>query len=416
MRVLEPGEDLLFSAGQPLRSSVFTRARLSVLASGKQQITDVSMLQSVAALRRNQTYTVISLVSRAGVGDLIAAGTEYPAWTERYLQLPASLPDRVRRLTQEVTQGTETPYEQAMAIQEELRRVTYDQYISAPPAGRDVVDWFLFENQRGYCDYYATAMAVMCRVLGIPARVAQGYTSGEYVAALGGYRVQQLNAHAWPEIFFPGYGWIEFEPTSSQPLPTRLEGSAASLPIGAPVVPTDRQPEDEDKFGPDETGAEDIEALGAATAQRRMWYARLRATLLVSLAVLSALAFSLFLWWSFSLRGLPSAARAFTEMRRLGRLVGVAQEPHQTPTEYGESLAEAFEPGRDEIRRLVALYVKQRFSRKGLTEAENREVSSLWPGLRARLLRRGLKPRRRRRRASMPWYSPDVLREGGSLR
>jgi hypothetical protein len=278
-----------------------------------------------------------------------------------------------------------------------------------------VVDWFLFENRRGYCDYYATAMAVMCRVLGIPARIAQGYTSGEYVAAVGGYRVHQLNAHAWPELFFPGHGWIEFEPTSSQPLPARLEGSAIPFPAGGALAPSGEQREDEDRFGLDEQGAEDVEALVGATVQRELWYARLRTALLAALAALLGAALVVLLWWHFGLRGLPAATRAFVEMRRLGRLVGVPQELHQTPAEYGESLARAFEQGKEQIRRLVVLYVKERFSRNGLTEAEVSEVDTLWSGLRGTLLHRALQPRWRKRRASTLSIPPDGLREIESL-
>ncbi len=416
VRVLEPGEDLLFSAGQPLHSSLSSRARLLVVTTGGQQITDVSMLQAVAALRRNQTYTIVSLISRAGVGELIHAGTDYPAWTERYLQLPASLPDRVRRLTREVVQGARTPYEQAVAIQEDLRRVTYDQYISAPPAGRDVVDWFLFENRRGYCDYYATAMVVMCRVLGIPARVAQGYTSGEYLPASRSYRIYQLNAHAWPELFFPGYGWIEFEPTSSQPLPARLEGDLASLALGEAGATATQRREDEDKFGPDETGTDEMGASADLAAQRKAWHTRVRTVLLVLLMAVLGAALLALGWWDYSLHGVQTATRAFLEMRRIGRLMGVPQAPHQTPSEYGESLAGAFEPSQEQVRRLVALYVKQRFSKSGLTEAEVREADALWSGLRTKLLRQALKPRWHRHKSSTPWVSADALWPTSSLR
>jgi len=259
-------------------------------------------------------------------------------------------------------------------------------------------------------------MAVMCRILGIPAWVAQGYTSGEYVPALRSYRVYQLNAHAWPELFFPGYGWIEFEPTSSQPLPTRLEGSFASLSPGvAGAIATQRR-EAEDKFEPDEKGADDVGASTGSTAQRNTWYAPVRTALLASLTAFLGAALLAFGWWGFSLRNLQTATRAFLQMHLLGRLMGVPQAPHQTPLEYGESLASAFEPNQDQVRRLVALYVKQRFSRGGLTEAEGREVDALWPGLRTKLLRRALKPRWRKRRSSTPWVSPDAVRPTSFLR
>jgi transglutaminase-like putative cysteine protease len=79
------------------------------------------------------------------------------------------------------------------------------------------VDYVLFVTQQGFCDYYASALAVMARTLGIPSRIATGYAQGQFDADLNAYEVRQNNAHTWPEIYFPRYGWIQFEPTASQP-------------------------------------------------------------------------------------------------------------------------------------------------------------------------------------------------------
>lgn len=85
----------------------------------------------------------------------------------------------------------------------------------APPPDRDAVDWFLSNSREGYCDYFASAMAVMARSLGIPSRVVSGYSTGTLDPACGTYEVRQENAHSWPELFFPAYGWVRFEPTPS---------------------------------------------------------------------------------------------------------------------------------------------------------------------------------------------------------
>ena len=85
----------------------------------------------------------------------------------------------------------------------------------------------MFDLKQGYCDYFATAMVVLARLNGIPARLAVGYTMGQFDPQRGDYRVTELNAHSWPELYFPGYGWIPFEPTSAQAVPERTESAYA---------------------------------------------------------------------------------------------------------------------------------------------------------------------------------------------
>jgi len=417
IRMLQAGEDILFFAGQLVRSSVFASARVGVvpLADG-QQGGDVSMLQALRTLRRNQSYTNVSLVSDATAGHLRAAGTDYPQWVRmRYLQLPRTLPTRVRTLAREIVAGAETPYEQAVAIQEYLRRITYDQYINAPPAGRDVVDWFLFDNRRGYCDYYATAMAMMCRAVGIPARISQGYTPGEYLSNSGTYLVRQLDAHAWPELFFPGYGWIEFEPTASEPLLSRPQddlASLTSLPGNATPLPLNQE---EDKFGPDEVPVDaDVQALGLASQVR--WYSNPLNVLLFGVGVLCLVVLLVLAWWYWGLRGLSTAASVYERMRRLGGLLGVAHRAHQTPVEYGEALANVLASGGEQIRYVAAQYVKQCFSRDGLSQAEEHNLNQQWRELRFVMWRKALRPRLRwRRRRTTHWVPASALRPAGSM-
>lgn len=85
-----------------------------------------------------------------------------------------------------------------------------------PPVGRDVVDYFLFDAPGGFCSYFASAMVVMLRLEGVPARIVSGYAMGDYDFAQHAYRVPASSAHAWVEVYFPSYGWVEFEPTTSQ--------------------------------------------------------------------------------------------------------------------------------------------------------------------------------------------------------
>jgi transglutaminase-like putative cysteine protease len=416
VRMLEAGEDIVFFAGEPLRSTLFVTARLTnVFFAQGQSGTAVSMLQSLRSLRRNQSYTIVSLVSGATTQQLRSAGTDYPDWAQdRYLQLPRTLPERVRNLTHEVVKGATTPYDQAVAIQGYLRRITYDQYINAPPAGRDVVDWFLFENRRGYCDYYASAMAVMCRILGIPARISQGYAPGEYDSASRSYVVRQQDAHAWPELYFPGYGWIDFEPTSSEPEIARPEGGTSPLVPGIGSSTPVPKEEDESKFGADEaTGNEDI--ANVDLAPRQPWYRRL---LYPVLALLGAGAFALLLllaWWFVSLRGLSPAASIYEQMRRLGGLLGVTHQIHQTPAEYGESLSQILAQSQEDVRYVVTQYVQQRFGQHGLSAGEKEELQERWRKLSWTMWRQALKPRLKRRTRTASWVPASALRPPTAL-
>jgi len=170
-------------------------------------------------------YHAEAYISTATVQDLRSASTDYPdAITKRYLKLPNSVPDRVLILAREITTGKTNSYDKAKAIESYLRtNYPYDLEIPAPPTGRDVADYFLFELKKGYCDYYATAMVVLARASGLPARFVSGYSSGSYDLSRAEYVVREMNAHSWVEVYFPEIGWIEFEPTSSQPEVVRKE-------------------------------------------------------------------------------------------------------------------------------------------------------------------------------------------------
>ena len=164
-----------------------------------------------------QSYQVVSLATRVTIAELAAAGTDYPAEIRAtYLQLPAGLPARVARLAQEITTGSANPFQAVTRVQDYLRaNYEYDLDVPAALPGRDVVDTFLFDEPRGFCSHYASAMVVLLRSVGVPARVVAGYAMGDYDFNRGMYRVPISAAHAWVEVYFPGYDWVEFEPTAA---------------------------------------------------------------------------------------------------------------------------------------------------------------------------------------------------------
>ena len=174
------------------------------------------------AITAAPSYQAVSRVSNASVEELRAAGNVYPDWIRtNYLRLPDNIPQRVLDLAIDLTAAEATPYDRAEAIQDYLRQFPYSLDVPAPPIDRDVADFFLFDLQRGYCDYYATTMVILARAAGLPARLVIGYASGSYDSLTAEYTVREEDSHAWVEIYFPSYGWIEFEPTSGQPVVAR---------------------------------------------------------------------------------------------------------------------------------------------------------------------------------------------------
>jgi transglutaminase-like putative cysteine protease len=199
----------LFSAAEPVTAGQDTSLHYT-------SPDNSSLLQS-SMQGDTSDYEVTSWVADFTISQMRNAGTDYPPGiTTPYLQLPKALPQRVRDLAKRIVGDALTPYDMAERIQDYLRiTYAYKLDVPPPPAGRDAVDYFLFEAPGGFCTYYASAMAVMLRAEGVPARVVTGFAMGEYDYTHNAYRVTQSAAHAWVEVYFPGLGWVEFEPTSA---------------------------------------------------------------------------------------------------------------------------------------------------------------------------------------------------------
>jgi hypothetical protein len=182
-------------------------------------------------------YWADSRLPRFTPAQLRAAGSDYPDRVrETYLALPDGLPGRVRNLALDLTATQPTPYDRALAIESYLRTIPYTLDIPSPPADRDLVDYFLFDLKRGFCDYDASAMVVLARAAGLPARLVVGYASGAYSPEQARFVVTEADAHAWAEVYYPGFGWVEFEPTRGRPPIERLDqpdNPSAQSPIEA---------------------------------------------------------------------------------------------------------------------------------------------------------------------------------------
>lgn len=323
------------------------------------------------------SYQVESWMPTPSKAQLGAAGDDYPAWIEdRYLALPSPLSRRALTLTHQLTATAASPYQRAVAIESYLRTLPYTLDLPAPPSDRDVVDYFLFDLRKGYCDYYATAMVVLARAAGLPARLVIGYASGTYDQANARTIVTQADAHSWAEIYFPGYGWIEFEPTAGRP--------AIERPDKAPLaeIPKEWQDIQMGKGFPDI-----LSKIG------RVWWLGVVLPMLMGIAC----------WWVdiLWLRRLSPAeagATLYRQLTRHGRRLGVAAEEGETCHEFATSLVEriaalaigmrwsaAAIPAIREVQWLTDLYVRMTYSSHLPDPLVQGQAIQTWRQLRWRL-------------------------------
>ena len=232
IKVLASRTSVAFAPDAPIRFSQ------SVQVDTRGDPNDVATVRFEAPVMQNQTYTVASAISTATVQQLRAAGEDYPDWVrQRYLQLPRSVSRRSINLAHAAAGGATSAYDKAAALETYLRDTfTYSTHVANVPAEQDWVDFFLFDSKQGYCDYFATTMVVLLRAQGVPARVASGFAPGDFDLGTGISIVRENHAHTWVEAYFPGYGWITFEPSAIRPIPTRLEEAPAPAPVAAPAA------------------------------------------------------------------------------------------------------------------------------------------------------------------------------------
>ena len=342
------------------------------------------------------SYQVKSLFADIGTLQLKSAGENYPEWVKkRYLDLPLTIPMEVAQLAHQVADSQPTSYDKAKAIELYLRtNYTYTLDVPAPPADLDVADYFLFDLKRGYCDYYATAMAVMDRAVGIPTRFVIGYARGTYDPETARYIVTEADAHAWVEVYFPTIGWVEFEPTAGRPSIDRPE-----------IVPAESS-------GPAARGLSPREVVDLLSK----WLQRGWQSWLIVAGLLSIL---IFLGWQIWLlvdawllrRLTPSdaVARLYHRFYRQSRSIIEPILKGYTPYEFAAALAHQLSnmlptqligriisPAVDESREMTEIFAQIAYSLHPMDEKRREQAFNDWKRLRIRLwLLRLIKPRHR---------------------
>ncbi|GAB4074507.1 DUF4129 domain-containing transglutaminase family protein [Barrientosiimonas marina] len=282
--VEEHKAQVTFQNGRPMGKLVYPYGITGFAANGVAADLDVDMqvdrqfgeIRPVqnGSISRLKQYTVQYDVPsfRPDVLRSVSPGDDPGGLKERYTQLPDSLPERVGELAKEITEDATNRYDKAQSIETYFGQSGFRYQTSnvpVPDADQDYVDQFLFDSKEGYCDNYSTSMVVMLRSLGIPARWAKGFTSGEVVDYgetdddADVYKVTNANAHSWVEVYFPGSGWVSFEPTQGFSNLTEYQEQDSNAESGNETEQDTEEPETDE---PD-TAEQSDEADEAAQAQ-----------------------------------------------------------------------------------------------------------------------------------------------------
>jgi transglutaminase-like putative cysteine protease len=436
---------LVYAAPQPLRIDLPTRSDLRYGQAGLLQgVMNVSVIRPLRVLYRGDSYTATSLMSDATVDQLRTAPTTYEQEIiDIYLPVPPGITPRTRALADQIVAetGAATAYDRAKAIERWLRtNIVYNEVIPQPPANQDSVDWFLFDLRQGYCNYYASSMIMMLRHLGIPARMGAGFTQGEWSEEEQAYIVRERDAHTWVEVYFPGYGWIEFEPTAAQrelnrgdqapqqqnptpqsptatptatpsPTPTstptpggsnetpqeQSQVTATSAPTLAPtptatpiIVPTQPPPL---RPPPRDSLSFLLNALGTA------FLGILIFMLLIGLLLL------LYWWWEWrGMRGMNPIVRAYARLERYLPLIGIRLAYEQTPDERRLRIIRELPAAEPPVNAITSLYMTERYAPPRTPQANDPRddvAEAAWTDARGTILQcwlRRLLPGGRRRK------------------
>ena len=357
------------------------------------------------------SYAVSVGYSTATEDQLRAAGTAYPPWLDPYRNFAGTYRSpgqadvapltsfayrtkgtlqRIHDLAVQVTQGKDNPYDQAAAIESYLRS-TYQYTLTPtiPPRDVDPLDYFLFTSKEGYCEYFASAMGDMLKSLGIPTRLVNGYGPGSFDEKLSKYVVRESDVHTWVEAYFPGYGWIPFEPTPDGtyfPIP---RGSASAVCARDSEVCSSGDQvaggaESGGVRGPDKGALDTGElGLGGGTFGQSPVPGGLP-TVLVALALLIA---GIWLFVSRYLRP-RTVSGVWRRTSLLSGLAGVKSRAGETPIEFGARLAREMPEAATPARELAQNFAVAAYAPRDVAAATRTPVMAAWEELRPLLLRR----------------------------
>lgn len=337
-------------------------------------------------------YTVYSRAGTPDPDSLRAAGDGYSPPGRYFLQLPDGVDPRIHDLADSLTAGLTNDYDRAAAIQRYLRGFQYTLELPAT-ADEATLSWFLFNRKAGHCEYFSTAMVVLLRELGVEARNVNGFLGGEW-NSFGNYlAVTQNQAHSWVEVWFPGYGWVTFDPTPGDSgvgeraeawfWPGRIFFDAIQHRWNKWVLDYNLESQADiferwsHMVGSERTSS--VEPSGDRSDPMSTPWA----------AVLALLALAGGLWWvRRGGRMVSPETRAYLRLRDACRRAGVPVPPGLTPLALVERIREHRSSAARSAERIVDLYLRARYGGEPLRESELREMNTAL-GATRRMLRAG---------------------------
>ncbi|MEZ4665676.1 MAG: transglutaminase-like domain-containing protein [Thermomicrobiales bacterium] len=309
-----------------------------------------------------------------------------PFIVETYLGLPETVTEQTADLANQIVNqaGATTPYEQAIAIQNYLRsNFTYQLDAGGAPDGRDIVDYFLFESKVGRCDHFASSMAVMLRTLGVPTRIVTGLAPVPYNEEMRGFVYRGRNAHAWVEVYFPGYGWIPFEPTPTQQSidlsPSERETPTPEATLTPELTATPEGPTQSPVPSPTPTplaAPASTDTGGTSNSDERI--APWQIGLAVGGFALLAIAGLFFVRRRNAYAGLPVAHANYGRLQRLGKFIGVSSSPELTPREYAAKFGFARPRSASGAMRVADAFTREQYSTNVDASAVARDSEFGW--------------------------------------
>lgn len=368
----------------------------------------VSAWTQTAPLQQNERYQVVSSLPTSSASDLasVALPTDDPGfWRSNlnynelqryYLQVPKNLSPEVLATAKSWTDGLDTVYAVVSALQAHLSNPTDFKYsVSNPPvpSNIDAVTWLLHTHQ-GYCTYYATAMVMMARLLHIPARIINGFSQGHYDTQQKTWIVDGSDAHSWVQIYFPSFGWINFDPTpgfsiNGSGVPTTAPSPVATQPPAA-SSPTTTPSRQNTPVAQPTTATHQPGGAAAPLAHTSSGVDLfLTISLLALLASCIALGFAVRRYRRAGQIPIGGITSIYARLCRVAGLVGLPPAFWQTPYEYTSSLSRRFPQVSTTLRRLADLFVRERWAspQQAPSPDEKQELERLWPSLRNTILR-----------------------------
>ncbi len=338
-------------------------------------------------LKPDSRYTVTNSIVSATPDELSEAGDIYPnRIKDYYIQLPSNLPSGVKRLSETVTEEHENNYDKVIAIKQHLSKMEYSREVEAPPEEVDGVYYFLFVEKSGNCVHFSSAMAVMLRSVGIPSRISVGYAPGEWDKKTGHSILRAEQRHAWPEVYFPGYGWVGFEATP----PLDIES-------GALLGGSNYLDEYDEYWYYYDTGEEWVEdsiagegtSAGSRGSGFQSWGRIVLPLTIVCIILVVFIPWILLSRWLKTSMKSELATEVYRKLCRLASLAKSGPRSPQTPLEFCTEMALALPSQAEAIENIVQYYVRSAYSpKKELELMESWNLLKSWREVYPVLLKR----------------------------